>query len=56
MLETLRAVVREATDALESYDHARALDAMERFFWGFTDDYLELVKNRSIASSARAWS
>jgi valyl-tRNA synthetase len=32
MLETLRAVVREATDALESYDHARALDAMERFF------------------------
>jgi len=46
MLAALRGVVREATEAFEGYEHARALDLAERFFWGFTDDYLELVKQR----------
>jgi valyl-tRNA synthetase len=47
MLASLVRVVEEATRALEGYDHARALEVTERFFWGFTDDYLELVKNRA---------
>jgi valyl-tRNA synthetase len=47
MLATLRGVLQEATAAFEDYEHARALDLIERFFWGFTDDYLELVKQRA---------
>ncbi|HEV8564303.1 MAG TPA: valine--tRNA ligase [Actinomycetota bacterium] len=47
MLRTLATVVEGATVAFEDYDHAKALDLVERFFWGFTDDYLELVKQRS---------
>jgi valyl-tRNA synthetase len=47
MLASLGKVVREATEALEDYEHSRALGVIERFFWGFTDDYLELVKQRA---------
>jgi valyl-tRNA synthetase len=47
MLATLGRVVAEATQAFAAYEHAKALDALERFFWGFTDDYLELVKQRA---------
>ena len=47
MLVGLADVVDRATAALESYEHARALEIVERFFWGFTDDYLELVKGRA---------
>ena len=47
MLATLDGVIAEATKALENYDHARALEVTEQFFWTFCDDYLELVKERA---------
>ena len=51
MLCALAGVVEDATAAFDAYEHAKALDALETFFWSFTDDYLELVKQRAYGAA-----
>ena len=47
MMLSLANVVRDASAAFEAYDHTKALEVSEQFFWNFTDNYLELVKDRA---------
>ena len=54
MLAGLAEVVEGATRDLEQYEQARALERSEAFFWGFCDNYLELVKSRSYGNEGEA--
>jgi valyl-tRNA synthetase len=54
MLRRLVTVVERATRSLDEYDYAAALRDIETFFWGFCDDYIELVKRRRSRDDAGA--
>jgi valyl-tRNA synthetase len=54
MLHSVASLVDEATQALDSYEYGRAIDLVEREFWGFCDDYLEFIKGRRYGEQGSA--
>lgn len=54
VLAQLADVVRQSTKAFDNYDYARALQITESFFWQFTDDYVELIKDRAYGAAGEA--
>jgi valyl-tRNA synthetase len=47
LFRRLKKTVSQAGRAFDKFDYAAALEATEKEFWAFCDDYLELVKRRS---------
>lgn len=54
LLVRLAYLVEEATAAFNQYEYARALQICESFFWSFTDDFVELVKDRAYGGRGEA--
>ena len=54
LLTHLAHLIDDATAALDAGNYTRALEATETSFWSFTDDHLELVKNRAYGGRGEA--
>lgn len=54
LLAALGDVIDSATKALHDYDYTSALEAAERYFWMFCDNYIELVKERAYSGTPEA--
>ncbi len=54
LLAALADRVAACTAAFEDYNYARALELAEEFFWSFTDDHVELVKDRAYGGQGEA--
>jgi len=50
-LSKLAETVRMASKSLDDYDYASALDIIEKRFWDFCDNYLEIVKTRAYSEN-----
>lgn len=54
LLLQLNSVIEHGSNALEKYEHSKALSLIETFFWDFCDDYVELIKERAYNGSESA--
>jgi valyl-tRNA synthetase len=51
MLLELRNAITLANESLEKFEHTKALEVIEAFFWDFCDNYVELVKERAYSTT-----